>query len=89
MLCRWISLPNLMANREVMPEFVSSGDPEPDIVKIVERLGLWLGDPVELRQVMSDMGALAERTAAAGASEATAGFLVERLAGASVLKRAA
>ncbi|MFN5625519.1 MAG: lipid-A-disaccharide synthase, partial [Planctomyces sp.] len=89
MLCRWISLPNLMANREVMPEFVSSGDPEPDIAKIVERLGLWLGDRAALRQVQADMGALADRTAAAGASEAAARFLVERLAGTTELKRAA
>lgn len=89
MLCRWISLPNLMANREVMPEFVSSGDPEPDIAKIVERLGLWLGDRAALRQVQADMGALADRTAAAGASEAAARFLVERPAGTTELKRAA
>jgi len=39
--------------------------------------------------VQADMGALADRTAAAGASEAAARFLVERLAGTTELKRAA
>lgn len=89
MLCRWISLPNLMADREVMPEFVSNGDPESDIVKMVEQLGLWLGDSGELKRVQAEMAELADRTAAAGASEQAAQFLLGRFPGQSVLKRAA
>ncbi len=89
MLCRWISLPNLMADSEVMPEFVSSGDPEPAIAGMVSRLGGWLGNPVELGQVAADMRRLADRTAAAGASESAARFLLSQLDGLQVVRRAA
>ena len=80
---------NLMADSEVMPEFVSSGDPEPAIAGMVSRLGGWLGNPVELGQVAADMRRLADRTAAAGASESAARFLLSQLDGLQVVRRAA
>jgi hypothetical protein len=72
-----------------MPEFVSSGDPEPAIAGMVSRLAGWLGNPVELGEVATDMRRLADRTAAAGASESAARFLLAQLDGLQVVRRAA
>lgn len=59
MKCRFITLPNLIADDEVMPEFISNGDPENDIQKMTATLTHWLQNPqalAERRAVMSGTG---------------------------------
>ena len=81
MKCRFITLPNLIADDEVMPEFISNGDPENDIQKMAATLTSWLQNPqalAERRVVMSD---LADKATDTGATRRTADFLMHALAG--------
>jgi lipid-A-disaccharide synthase len=79
MLCRFISLPNLIADAELFPEFVSSGDPEPDIRRMTTLLTNWLTQPALLKSVTAEVGRLADNCAAPGASSRTAGWVLQRL----------
>jgi lipid-A-disaccharide synthase len=80
MKCRFITLPNLIADDEVMPEYISNGDPENDIQKMTEMLTSWLQNPqalAERRAVMSD---LADKATDTGATRRTADFLLKAIA---------
>ena len=56
---RFITLTNLIADDEIMPEFLSSGDPSGDIIGIVELLEQWAGDPKALASRRQQLDALA------------------------------
>jgi lipid-A-disaccharide synthase len=80
MKCRFITLPNLIADDEVMPEYISNGDPEIDTQKMTAMLISWLQNPqalAERRAVMSD---LADKATDTGATRRTADFLLNALA---------
>ncbi|MFM7056162.1 MAG: lipid-A-disaccharide synthase [Planctomycetota bacterium] len=79
MLCRFITLPNLMADAELFPEFISNGDPEQDIQQITDLLRTWLTQPQQLAAAAGQVSALADRAAMPGASRKTAAWLVQRL----------
>jgi lipid-A-disaccharide synthase len=79
MLCRYISLPNLMADAELYPEFISNGNPEPDIQRMTEQLTAWLTQPGQLEAATERISELADRTAMPGASNKTATWLLQRL----------
>jgi lipid-A-disaccharide synthase len=79
MLCRYISLPNLMADAELYPEFISNGNPEPDIQRMTEQLTAWLTQPGQLEAATGRISELADRTAMPGASNKTATWLLQRL----------
>ncbi|MEO2036184.1 MAG: lipid-A-disaccharide synthase [Planctomycetaceae bacterium] len=74
---RFITLTNLIADDEIMPEFLSSGDPSGDIIGIVELLEQWAGDPKALASRRQQMDALATRVAITGATVRTAELLLE------------
>ena len=79
MLCRYITLPNLMADAELFPEFISDGAPEADIQKIKTQLCAWLQQPNILEAARQPISELAEYAAKPGASARTAGWLLQRL----------
>lgn len=79
MLCRYITLPNLMADAELYPEFISNGDPEADIQKITDQLCTWLQQPDSLKAVCEGVSKLAEHAAGPGASGRTASWLLQQL----------
>lgn len=79
MLCRYITLPNLMADSELYPEFVSSGVPEADIEKIKTQLCEWLQHPSRLEAARQRVSELAEHAAKPGASSRTAKWLLQQL----------
>ena len=79
MLCRYISLPNLMADREIMPEYISNGDPERDIASMSATLTEWLRDPSILAARAQGMRDLATTAAQPGASKRVAELLIERI----------
>lgn len=79
MLCRYISLPNLMADREIMPEYISNGDPERDIASMSSTLTAWLRDPSILAAQAQGMRDLATKAAQPGASRRVAELLIERI----------
>jgi lipid-A-disaccharide synthase len=89
MKCRFITLPNLIADDEVMPEFISNGDPEVDIQKMTAMLTLWLTDPQALAQRQSAMSELADKATVTGATRRTADFLLNELADRSAANKTA
>lgn len=79
MLCRYISLPNLMADSEIMPEYISNGDPERDIASMSATLTEWLRDPSILAARAQAMRDLAAKAAQPGASRRVAELLLTRI----------
>jgi lipid-A-disaccharide synthase len=79
MLCRYITLPNLMADAELFPEFVSNGNPETDIQNMTNQLVTWLKQPEQLNQTRQSVAELADKTAAPGASRRTADWILQHL----------
>jgi lipid-A-disaccharide synthase len=78
--CRFITLPNLIADREIMPEFVSAGDPRPVIADLTAVLDNWLRDPNELARSAADMRELRDKVARRGATAQVAGAILDRVA---------
>lgn len=78
MMCRFISLPNLMADDEIMPEFISNGDPERDICNMTKQLLDWLKTPGSLAAATARMCDLADIAANPGATAKVAAFLGSR-----------
>ena len=66
--CKYMSLPNLIANRELMPEFPSVGSPEKDIAKINAILSDWLCTPLSLERARNRLISLYQETVIPGAS---------------------
>ncbi|WP_298861178.1 lipid-A-disaccharide synthase [uncultured Gimesia sp.] len=66
--CKYMSLPNLIANRELMPEFPSVGSPEKDIAKINTILSDWLCTPLSLERARNRLISLYQETVIPGAS---------------------
>lgn len=77
--CKFVTLPNLIADRELMPEFVSAFNPKNDIAKIATILKSWCCDPTILPGLRKEMSALAETVAITGATTRTADLLLSEL----------
>ena len=80
MKCRFITLPNLIADDEVMPEYISNGDPENDTQKMTAMLTSWLQNPQALAERRAIMSDLADKATDTGATRRTADFLLNALA---------
>ena len=74
-----VTLPNLMGQRKVFPEFVSVGDPEPAVDFLHETIRAMLEDRFYHNRVRADLARLREQYGQPGASVRAADFLVERL----------
>jgi len=66
--CKFMSLPNLIADRELMPEFPSVGSPAKDIAKIDTILSDWLRTPLSLERARNKLVSLYNETVIPGAS---------------------
>ena len=77
MNCRFITLPNLIADQEVMPEFISSGNPEADIQKIVSLLTEWVTNSEFLAAQKETLARLAGHATTVGATSRTADLLLK------------
>lgn len=66
---RFISLVNLMADAEVMPEYLTDRDMTGELAAWA---GRWLGDPAEHARASSALATLRDRVAAPGASDRAA-----------------
>ena len=86
MNCRFITLPNLIADQEVMPEFISHGNPEADIATITALLTEWvtLPDAIDARKEL--LKKLAGHATMAGATERTAELLLKLIADKSMTR---
>ena len=74
--CRFATLTNLIANREVMPEVIVVGDPELHVQRITKVLTAWVTDDNALRSVEQDLAQLAAANAVPGATVRTAELLL-------------
>jgi lipid-A-disaccharide synthase len=64
--CDFMSLPNLMVNREVMPEFAMTRHSEKTVSRIAAELDRWLSDPVARERTVREMRDLAATAAQRG-----------------------
>ena len=78
---RFITLTNLIADDEIMPEFLSSGDPSGDIDRMAELLVLWAMNRKTLSARRQQMDDLATKVAITGATVRTAELLLRHQAG--------
>ena len=81
MTCRFMTLPNLIADQEVMPEFISNGDPEPDIQKISTLLTEWVTMPDVIASRKETLARLAGHATIPGATKRTAELLLRLING--------
>jgi lipid-A-disaccharide synthase len=78
---RYISLVNLLADAEVMPEYLTESDVSGELADLA---GRWLSDPRERARAGSALAALRDRVAEPGASDRAALAIVEALRPASL-----
>ncbi|QDV54598.1 Glycosyl transferase [Rosistilla oblonga] len=72
-----MTLPNLIAEKTLFPEFVSAGDPEPVIREVVAAADRMLSEPEYLADLQQQLQTLRSKYAAPGASERAAAELIE------------
>jgi len=79
--CRFMSLANLIGRREIMPEFLSVGNPEPQIRSMTDILDHWLRVPEERHRVVEELQSTLGTFIETGATIRTAEFILDRLKG--------
>jgi lipid-A-disaccharide synthase len=77
--CPFITLPNLIAGREVMPEFLSVGNPGNVITSITDVLDRWIRLPEERQRATNDLLDASEGFIDGGAIQKCAGIILEKL----------
>jgi lipid-A-disaccharide synthase len=77
MKCRYISLVNLLADRELFPEYLSARCEAAAVAGHVLR---WLNDPAAYAAVCRELAELRQRVAAPGACDRAADYLLRALA---------
>ncbi len=75
-VCKYWSLPNLIADRKIMPEIFSVGNPRPAIDSVVYEMSKWLGDPASLSAASAELNALREQIHCTGATRRTADVIL-------------
>lgn len=71
-VCKYWSLPNLIAGRIVMPEIFSVGNPKPAIDSIVSEMSHWLANPAKLAAATAELDELRNRIHTTGATRRAA-----------------
>lgn len=87
--CKYMSLPNLIAGREIMPEFPSVGSPEKEIAKINTIMSDWLCTPLSLERARNKLSSLYNETVIPGASAQAAESILNKVQPESQHKAAA
>lgn len=77
--CDYITLPNLMAGREIMPEFPFFARVRHHTAAVVAILDGWLAEPEKRQQTRDELGRLADDVGRTGATGRAAEFIVKRL----------
>jgi lipid-A-disaccharide synthase len=77
--CKYVSLPNLIADKPIMPEFISYGNPARTVQEMTDVVDLWLRLPEERMRIADELGALADEFAQTGATSRTAEFIIGEL----------
>ena len=77
--CKYASLPNLIADRMLMPEFFPRGRQMEEVEKASARLASWLRDEEALEEVTTEMQRLRDEVASTGGIERAADAILQRL----------
>ncbi|QGQ23337.1 lipid-A-disaccharide synthase [Gimesia benthica] len=86
--CKYMSLPNLIAGREIMPEFPSVGNPNKVVTQMSTILAEWLSSPLALERAGSELTSLYNETVIPGASAHAAEAILSHT-GAQISSKAA
>jgi lipid-A-disaccharide synthase len=86
MTCRFITLVNLLADKEIYPEFLTDRNPSAGVAERVLEL---LDKPEKAEQVCKDLREVRDRVAQPGACERAAKFLIDELRSTARMKSAA
>ncbi len=84
-----LSLPNLIANRKILPEHLSVGRTEPAIAGVTADLDRWLSHPETLAETRMELAAIRRQVGAVGATGRAAEVILSRLTDAVAKQRAA
>jgi lipid-A-disaccharide synthase len=87
--CRFMTLPNLMAGRELMPEFPFARDVERTVRAMTAHLDTWLADAASLARVRGEIEQLRARVAKTGGIARAAETLLDQLGREQVMRIAA
>lgn len=77
--CPFISLPNLIADRLIMPEFTPSGKAIAEAGQITGILHTWLTEPAAHASVVAELESISARVATSGATANAAAAILGRL----------
>jgi lipid-A-disaccharide synthase len=77
--CRFISLPNLIAGEEMMPEYPFRGDGAREIEEMSRIVDGWLSEPAALEREVARLDRVAQQIAQPGATDRAAACLAQRL----------
>ena len=77
--CKYMSLPNLVAGRILMPEYLIIGSPTKQIAQISAHLQSWLSNPMTLARAAKPMLELRDELVRTGATANAARVILERL----------
>ncbi|HYV36248.1 MAG TPA: lipid-A-disaccharide synthase [Gemmataceae bacterium] len=72
----YISLVNLLAEKELFPEFMTA---RCEAEAIAGHVLTWLNDEVKYRQIRQELASLRQRVASPGACDRTAGYILQKL----------
>lgn len=86
---RYMSLPNLMAGKELMPEHLCVTNPDAAVAHVVNHLERWLANPAELPRLRAEFDTLHREIGATGATDRVASLLWDRYGVAREQKAAA
>ncbi|MEO1994947.1 MAG: lipid-A-disaccharide synthase [Planctomycetaceae bacterium] len=73
-----ITLPNMLSQSKLIPEYVVAGNPRPAIQEVAHTLNAWLGDPEQLGAVRDKMQAVRDEFVHTGATRRTADAILNR-----------
>ncbi len=77
--CKYMSLPNLVVNRPLMPEYFILGSQQKPVAQISAHLQSWLSDPLALARATRPLHELRDQLARTGATANAARVILERL----------
>lgn len=87
--CKFMSLPNLIAGQEIMPEFPSVGAPERDVRSMTAIISEWLSTPLSLERARNKLTSLYDETVIPGASAQAASAILSHIPDERQQKKAA
>ncbi|MCA8996399.1 MAG: lipid-A-disaccharide synthase [Planctomycetaceae bacterium] len=87
--CKYMSLPNLIADRSLFPEFPFMRPTDGIAQEMADALEQWLGNPWKLAQIKQELNTLADGIVQAGGVSRAADVLISRITNSTSQRRAA